>query len=271
MSTKGIFTALSGAIAQSKRLDTVANNIANSSTTGFKKDVQTFNEYMTKDEKLHDVPRTTRIPASIDSFYDQEGADKSYVDSNGTYTDFSQGQLKPTGNTLDVALEGTGFFEILSPNGIRYTRNGGFKMNSQGELVTKDNYPVLKEDPTKLLTNEQRKIKINKPDVTISYTGDVYASGENLGRLSIFDAQNPQGLQKEGASYYLPKEKLDPQLVRTKEVQAHQGFLEGSNLNIVTEMTDMISATRAFETNKEVMKAFDQMNGKLVNDVPRTS
>lgn len=271
MSNKGIFTALSGAIAQSKRLDTVANNIANSSTTGFKKDVQTFNEYMTKDEQLHNVPRSTHIPDSIESFYDQEGRDKSYVDSNGTYTDYSQGVLKPTGNSLDVALEGKGFFEILTPNGVRYTRDGGFKMTGDGVLVNKDNHPVLKKDETGQLSPEERAIKINRRDVTVAYSGDVYSGGENVGTLAVYDATNPQGMQKEGASNYFPKDNLNPGLKLANKFQVHQGFLEGSNINIVTEMTDMITASRAFETNKQVMKAFDQMNGKLANEVPKTS
>src|SRR5690606_19114825 len=111
MSTKGIYTAVSGAIAQSSRLDTIANNIANSNTTSFKKDKQLFNEYLSANEKLPDVMQVPKVPASIESFYDMQGGDKAYVNAAGTFTDFSQGMLAPSGNNNDMAIEGKGFFE----------------------------------------------------------------------------------------------------------------------------------------------------------------
>ena len=98
MSSKGIYTALSGAMAQSSKLDTIANNLANVNTTSFKKDRQMFQEYLTAYEKNPDVIAVPRIPASVESFYDMQGGDKSYVDSAGTYTNFDQGGLKQTGN-----------------------------------------------------------------------------------------------------------------------------------------------------------------------------
>lgn len=268
MSNKGIFTALSGAIAQSQRLDTIANNIANVNTDGFKRDQQVFNEYLTVNEKTPDVIQVPKVPASIESFYDMQGGDKSYVNSAGTFTDFQQGTVKATGNNFDFALEGNGFFEVLTPQGVRFTRNGSFKIDNQGRLTTKQGFPVLSEGVGQ--PAESRIINLGDKNTTVSYTGDIYSQGQSVGKLSLVDFKNREALQKVGSSQYKLKNNYNENPVASEGVQVHQGFIEGSNVNIIAEMTDMISATRAFETNQESMKAFDSMNDKLVNVVPKT-
>ncbi|MGE0763560.1 MAG: flagellar basal-body rod protein FlgF [Bdellovibrionales bacterium] len=267
MSSKGIFTALSGAMAQSQRLDTIANNIANANTTSFKKDQQTFYEYLSAAEKTPDVIQVPRVPASTESFYDMQGGDRGYVDSAGTFTDFTQGQLRPTGSTLDVALEGRGLLEVLSPQGVRLTRNGQLKIDSNGTLVTKEGFPVLRDgsqDPA------QRRIQVEGRNLTISQNGEIYDNGNQLARLSVVEVANPDSLQKVGTSMYALKPNFNETLTPSNETQVRQGFIELSNVNIVDEMTDMISASRAFETAQRAMKAFDQMDDKLVNEVAKT-
>lgn len=268
MSSKGIFTALSGAMAQSQRLDSVANNIANVNTNAFKKDRQVFNEYLTTYEKMPDVIQVPRIPASIESFYHMQGGDKSYVNSSGTYTDFTQGQLKATGTPLDLGLEGAGFFEVLTPQGVRLTRNGSFQVDGLGRLVTREGHPVLSaglgEDP------EDRFIQLNSHNVTISDNGDIYEGGGLVGRLSLVDVANQEALQKVGSSMFTLRENYEPELIAAPQAQVRQGFIEGSNVNIVEEMTNMIQANRIFESTQKAMKAFDDMDGKLVNEVPKT-
>lgn len=262
MSSKGIYTALSGAIAQSNRLDTIANNIANTNTTSFKKDKQIFNEYLTANEKGTDVLQVPKVPASIESFYDMQGGDKSFVDANETYTDFSQGTLKQTGNQFDVALDGKGFFEVLSPQGVRLTRNGSFKVNGEGRLVSKEGFPVLaagQGDP------QQRVINIENGNITVSFSGDVYSGGGLVNKLSIVDVTETQALQKIGNSSYKIKDNFGAVVVPASKARVQQGFLESSNVNIVQEMTDMIAASRTFETTQRALKAFDGMNEKLVN------
>src|SRR5690606_19386922 len=147
-------------------------------TTGFKKDKQTFHEFVTANEKMPDVITVPRIPASVESFYDMQGGDRAYVDARGTYTDFVQGALKNTGGPMDFALEGEGFFEVLSPNGVRLTRNGAFKMDGNGRLVTNDGYPVLRNgaggDPA------QRVIQLNGRNLTVSYSGEVWDGEEQV-------------------------------------------------------------------------------------------
>lgn len=266
MSTKGIYTAVSGALAQSARLDTIANNIANTNTTAFKKSKQVFNEYLTANEKIPDVVQVPRVPASIESFYDMQGGDKAFVNSSGTYVDHTQGQLKATGNAFDVAIEGTGYFEVLAPEGVRLTRDGAFKRDVEGRLVTKQGYPVLMAGTGNPLA---RVININSDNLTVSYSGDLYLGNEALGQISVVKVLNKEALQPVGQNSFTIKPKYNATLLPAEEMKMHQGFLEASNVNVVSEMTDMIAATRTFETTQQAIKAFDAMNEKLVNVVPR--
>jgi len=267
MSTKGVYTAVSGAMAQSQRLDTIANNIANANTTGFKKDQQIFNEYLSSYEKAPDVIEVPRIPAAIESFYDMQGGDRSYVNSAGTFTTHSQGPLKATSSTLDFAMEGPGFFEVVTPGGIRLTRNGSFKIDGNGELTTKEGFPVLREGLGQ--PAEGRHIKLSGSNITVSYNGDIYDSGNLVGRMSAVDISYKDALQKVGSSLYQIKANSTEALKTAIDSKIQQGFIEGSNVNIVEEMTDMIQATRVFETNQQAIKAFDQMDEKLVRDIPK--
>jgi flagellar basal-body rod protein FlgG len=269
VSDKGIFTALSGAVAQSQRLDTIANNIANSNTTAFRKDQQVFKEYLTAREKTPDVIAVPRVPASVESFYDMQGGDKGFVDASGTYTNHEQGSMKATGSPLDFAIQGQGYFEVLTPQGPQLTRNGIFRISSQGQLVTKEGWPVLKEGVGQ--PPGGRVINLQSSNLTVSQTGDIYEGGQAVGRLSVVTVPDQDGLQKVGGSLYALKPNYNQQLVAASEAQVHQGFLEGSNVNIIQEMTDMIAATRAFESTQKAIQAFDQMNQKLVNDVPRSN
>ena len=264
MSSKGIYTALSGAIAQSSKLDTISNNLANVNTTSFKKDRQVFQEYLTAYEKNPDVIAVPRIPASVESFYDMQGGDKSFVDSEGTYTDFAQGHLQATGSSTHFGIDGKGFFEVLTPSGVRWTRNGSFVRNNQGQLATKEGYLVLKEgqgDPA------QRAINVGNNPLTVSQSGQMFDGGAEIGRLAVVDFDKPDVLDKVGSSLYKLKSNTQatPKAVAGSVIQ--QGYLEGSNVNVIEEMTDMIAATRVFESTQQAIKAYDQMDDKLINQV----
>ncbi|MEY4616127.1 MAG: flagellar basal-body rod protein FlgF [Pseudomonadota bacterium] len=271
MSIKGLYTAVSGAMAQNLRLETVANNLANVNTPGFKKDTQIFKEYLTANEKPPSVIQTPKVPASIESFYDMQGGDKSFVDSAGTYSDFSQGGLKATGNALDLALDGKGFFEIASPRGVKFTRNGSFSIDGQGQLVNKEGWPVLKRaEPG--VTPDQRVIKIPVgAKLNVNENGEILFDGEVAAQISVIDLLDPDSLQKEGNSVFGLKENMNPQLTNVVNPQLRQGFVETSNVNIIQEMTDMISATRLFESSQKAIQAYDSMADKLVNVVPRSN
>lgn len=267
MSTKGVYTALSGAMAQSERLDTIANNIANVNTPSFKRDEQVFKEYLTANEKPPEVIQAPRDVASIESFYNMQGGDKSYVDTAGTYTSFAQGSLKATGGPLDVAVDGNGFFEIGTPNGVRFTRLGAFKIDGNGQLVTKDGYPVLKAAPAGT-DPAARVIKIaGDQPVHISDGGEIFEGETNIGRLSMVDFPDKDTIQKVGGSLYEFKPNAKPEVTEVTKPSLKQGFLEMSNVNIVREMTDMITTTRTFESTQKAINAYDSMADKMINQV----
>lgn len=270
MSNKGIYTALSGAIAQTQRLDTIANNIANVNTPGFKKDQQVFQEYLTSFEKPQDVMNVPRVPASIESFYDMQGGDKSFVDTKGTFTDFSQGSLKPTGNPLDVAIDGKGLFEVSTPGGVRMTRAGNFTLDGMGQLVTKEGFPVLKSGEGGDLASRVIKATGTGP-IHIEDNGEVFQGTESLGTLSVVRAGNEDALRKIGNNLYDVKSNMNPDLQPLKTPSLKQGFIELSNVNIVQEMTDMITASRTFESTQRAIHAYDQMSDKIVNVVGKVT
>jgi flagellar basal-body rod protein FlgF len=139
----GIWTAVSGASAQSQAVDTVANNLANVDTLGFKKDQTTFKEYLSTLEREHVAADVPRGPIKDKDFYPIDGKDQSFVVTSGTHTNFRPGHLRVTQSPLDLALDGPGFFEVSTPQGTRFTRLGSLKVGADGKLVTTDGLPVL--------------------------------------------------------------------------------------------------------------------------------
>ncbi len=271
MSTKGVYTALSGAIAQSSKLDTIANNLANVNTPAFKRDQQLFQEYLTANEKPPEVIQIPRDVASIESFYNMQGGDKSFVDTKGTFTDYSQGGLKRSGNPLDIAIDGKGFFEVATPGGVKLTRAGNFTLDGNGQLVTKDGFPVLSAgeagaDPASRVIRFQG----NQP-VSISDNGEIFEGTESLGKISLVNVNNPDTLQKVGNSMYTFKANAVPDMTNVEKPSVKQGFVEASNVNIVQEMTDMIQTNRVFESTQKAISAYDQMADKIVNVIGKTN
>lgn len=267
MSLKGVYTALSGAIAQTTKLDTIANNIANVNTPGFKRDQQVFSEYLTANEK---EPTTNPIPrdvAAIESFYNMQGGDKSYVHEKGTYTDFSQGSLKRTGGALDLAIDGPGMFEVSTPTGIRYSRAGNFTLDGNGRLVTKEGYPVLKKAEPGTPETERMITFTGESPSSITDSGFVFQGEEELGQLSLVNVSNPDAMMKIGNNLYGPRPNFQLETNQIPTPALKQGFLETSNVNVVQEMTDMISTHRIFESTQKAIGAYDGMMDKLVNVV----
>ena len=267
---RSLWTGTTGMHGQQLNIDVIANNLANVNTPGFKRDAQLFKEYLTSYEKEPGTITVPRIPASIESFYDVQGGDKSYVDLDGTFTDYSQGALKQTGNNLDCALEGDGFYEVLAPEGVRLTRNGNFNIDAEGKLVTKQGLPVLSagspgQDPAGRII----KMGDGKGNITVSPNGEIFEGSQNIAKLSMLTVTNKDSLQKTGSNLYGFRENLQPDIVVATEAKVHQGWTEGSNVNPVREMTEMISATRTFETTQKAIQAYDSMAGKAANDISK--
>ncbi|ACL70408.1 flagellar basal-body rod protein FlgF [Halothermothrix orenii] len=242
---KGIYTAASSMVTNQRKMKLVANNLANVNTAGYKRDegIQvSFPEvFISRLEKGQATPL---------------GELGTGVKIEEDYTDFREGQMNHTGNPLDVAIDGNGFFVVETPRGRRYTRNGNFTVNEQGQIVTQQGYPVLGERGP-LQTIRGRNISINTD-------GQLYLDNLEGDRLLIVDFENRQGLRKIGENLYVNEGIRE---IQASDYQIKQGYLETSNVNIVKEMVRMIEVNRAFEVNQKVIKNADQTLSKAVNNV----
>ena len=183
------------------------------------------------------------------------------IPSASSATNFKTGELRPTGNPLDFALEGKGFFEVQLPNGEHaFTRDGEFHLSAQGQLVTKQGYTVLGDggplqfDPS------------NTHALTISATGEVSQGGDVKGKLKLAEFNNPQLLTALGSGMFrADNPNLQPST--TPATQVRQGFIEASNISTTSEMVSLITAMRAFEANQKVIQMQDDRMGKTIADL----
>lgn len=254
---KGLYTAYTGLRNEQRRLDVISNNIANSNTTGYKK--------MGVTSQTFDRELAVRIDDDSDVYLKKPIGDVSLgVKIGETYTDFTQGGFRNTGNPYDIALAGDGFFTISMTDKagvehIRYTRDGSFTVTREGYLVTKDGDFVLG-------TNNQR-IQIPGADtaeVSIDSLGNIYANEVFVGQLQVVDFQNHDALLLYGENMFdaLPEAGMVASNALTR-----QGYLETSNVNIINEMVSMITITRAYETNQKMVQTIDSSLEKAVNEV----
>lgn len=252
---RGLYTAYTGMINQQKRLDTVTNNLANASTTGFKREGLTsksFDQMLTV--KLNDLS----VP------YLNEGIGKMSlgVKIGENYTDYSQGSLKETGNTYDLALAGNGFFTISYTDkkgntSEKYTRDGEFTMDSEGYLRTLEGDYVQGEGGDIM-------IPVETSEVSIRDNGDIYADGEYVDSLRIVDFEDYNNIEKFGENLY---NVVDGATETESTAAVKQGYLEMSNINVVKEMVEMITISRAYESNQKLIQTEDDMLDKSVNQV----
>jgi flagellar basal-body rod protein FlgG len=276
---KNIWVPLSGQVAQQRKVETIANNVANANTVGFKKDQLVFKEHLTAFtqgvEDIH-IPRKEFSPGD---FYHSQGAENAMVAVDGSYTIHEQGQFIPTSNPLDVALKGDGFLEVLTPNGVRFTRKGNLSLNRDSEIVTDQGFKVLSalEVPPEALREPAAINSLPKPEdrvfkvptnskLTISLDGEVLTSGGSVGKLSLVEFSDKHALRKEGNSLYLTPDETN--ILRTDiKTTVNQGFLEGSNVNAIEEMSELIKAHRHFESIQKAINAYDSISGKAANEI----
>lgn len=254
---RGLYTAYTGMANEQKRLDIVANNVANASTVGYKKDSVTNQAF---DEML-----TLKIRDGSVGYQTQEIGQMSLgVKIGEVYTDYGQGSLRETGNTYDLAVEGKGFFEVRVTDkdgneSSRYTRDGSFKMTSDGYIIdTEGNY----------LQGESGNIQVpvDAATVAISEDGRIFADGNYVDTINLVDFEDYKYLEKVGdTAYRLTEGGTEKDATGV----IAQGFTEQSNVNSVTEMVQMISITRAYEANQKVITTVDSMLDKSVNSVGR--
>jgi flagellar basal-body rod protein FlgG len=256
---KALFTAATGMTAQQLQIDTIANNLANVSTNGFKKTRVAFEDLVYQHRRTGEISQQTQRPTQLEI--------GSGVRVMGTQRDFSTGTLVQTGNALDLAINGRGMFVLETPDGEeRYTRNGVFHVNMDGEMV---NQSGLRVNPGIEIPSDALEIKIAE-DGTIKamYGGD---GGEvTLGTLEVVDFGNPNGLRALGGNMFMatPESGEPIPLESADGLDIKQGFLEGSNVDVAVELVSMIVAQRAFEMAAKVVETADETL-QIVNNLKR--
>lgn len=243
---KGLYTAYTGMVNEQNRMDIMTNNLANASTVGYKKEgstSQSFNDVLTV--KIKDQSVGMRNVQKI-------GIKNPGVKIGENYTDYTQGSFRITDNTYDLALAGDGFFAIEFTNkagetDTKYTRAGQFTLNKDGYLVT--------EEGDYVLDTQNRRIRLNTLlDSKITDDGTIYQNDQAVARIQVTDFEDYDYLEKYGETYYQPIEGAE---TTTADAQVKSGYLEMANVQIVSEMVNLISITRAYESNQKVVQTID--------------
>ncbi len=239
----GMYAAVSGSLAAMKRLDVISNNLANINTPGYKKDKMSFEGMLAGDINPPAVPSGT----TADPIMQKENI----------YIDYASGTASQSGNPLDLALDGDGFFAVTTPEGTAYTRQGNFRTSVDGTLVTVDGYPVQGSGGA--------AIRIQGSKVDIDANGGVTVDGSQVGVVSIMDFAKPYNLTKTGNALFVPADQ--EAIPQAGKAQVQQGYIEGSNVDSISEMVQMIETNRYFETCSKVIKGFEDMATKAANEL----
>jgi flagellar basal-body rod protein FlgG len=251
---RSLFVSATGMGAQQRQIDTVANNLANVDTFGYKKSRNNFQDLLYQIDRTagSQSSQNTTVPVGIHS-----GHGVKHVSTEKIFT---QGDMKNTRVELDVALEGNGFFQILQPNGaIAYTRAGNFQKDQQGRMVTQDGFPV---EPEIIVPQDARSVTIGM-DGTISVQVGEESLPTPVGTMQLARFANPAGLSPMGKNLYSPTVASGNAIVENPGANGmgtlNQGFLELSNVSVVDEMINMIVAQRAYEINSKAIQTSDDM------------
>lgn len=278
---KGLYTAYTGMINEQHRMDVLTNNLANSTTNGFKKEgttseaFDTVLAYKIKDlSEPGNLPRPMATNRPVDEEEANNPLNETYMDRRVSrtglnlgvkigenYVDYSEGPIKETGNPLDLALSDRGFFAIQYTNkagetSIKYTRDGNFTMNRLGYIQTQDGDYVLNEDDQRIQVDPALEISINR-------NGDIYQDGALVDTIAISDFEDYNYLERFGENFFQPVEgatELDRADVLEEfgaATEIHAGYLEMANISVVTEMVNMIALQRQYESNQKVITTYD--------------
>lgn len=255
---RSLWISKTGLDAQQTQMDVIANNLANVSTNGFKRARAVFEDllYQTLRQPGAQSSQQTQLPSGL-----QIGTGVRAV---ATERIFTQGNLQQTGNRLDVAIQGQGFFQVLLPDGTTaYTRDGSFQLNSQGQLVTSSGFAV---QPAITFPPNATTITIAR-DGTVSVTVPGSAAPVQVGSLQLVGFVNPAGLQSIGENLYVETAASGTPNPNTPGTNGlgllSQGYVETSNVNVVEELVNMIQTQRAYEINSKAIQTSDQMLQRL--------
>jgi flagellar basal-body rod protein FlgG len=231
---EGIYIALSGAIQKAKHLEYFAQNIANVNTSGYKRGTLSFKDYMVPSDDSVSVETMSRI----------------MTEQSEEIIDFSSAPQRKTGNPLDVAISGEGFFVL---EGNKYTRNGNFHMDSEGNLLDSNGIKVLGDGGN--LTLSGGKIEIDS-------SGEIFVDSISVGKLGIVNFSDKSVLKKTDGGFFTSDEEGEE-----ASVVINQGYLEESNVNVVRELVEMIRAERDFESYQKMIRTFDEAAGMAIRDL----
>lgn len=255
---KGLYTAYTGMVNEQNRMDVITNNLANANTNGYKKEgatSQAFDDVLAY--KIKDMSEGPGIAKQL-------GVNNLGVKIGEGYTDYSQGPLKGTENEFDVALSGPGFFAVSYRNkegeiSTKYTRDGSFSMNSMGYLVTQDGDFVQNVNGGYIRLDPLQSVRID-------IEGNIMQGDENdpVAQIRIRDFVDYNYLEKFGENFYQP---VEGARFQEAEAKVYQGYLETSNISVVTEMVNMINISRAYETGQKVIQTYDSSLEIAVNQL----
>jgi flagellar basal-body rod protein FlgG len=255
---RSLWISKTGMEAQQTQLDTIAHNLANVSTNGFKREHVVFEDLMYQNLRQAGANSSeqTQLPTGL-----QVGLGTRAV---ATARNFSQGNFQQTTNNLDVAIKGQGFFQVQMPDGTTaYTRDGSFQVDSNGQLVTNTGYAV---QPGITIPAQAQSVTI-APDGTVSVTMPGQATAQSVGQLQLANFVNPAGLEPRGGNLFA--ETTASGTPNTSAAGSNglgtlqQGFVETSNVNVVEELVGMIQTQRAYEMNSKAIQTSDQMLQRL--------
>lgn len=248
----GLYVAASGLVMQQTRLDNISNNLANMNTNGFKKDTPVFSIYRPHEERH---PQTLIRQSSYNKTIN------SAVLLDDINVNHERGTFKATSNTFDFAIgKDNTFFAVETPWGVRYTRDGAFTLNSDGELVTREGYPVLSraaQGTANIAIPQNATIEVDK-------NGTIYANGIPGDALLLVEFDDTARLQKVGRNQFTPVD-IEPTDAANPDVR--QGYLEGANVDPITEMVRMVEAARGYEMYAKVIQTHDDINQQAATKI----
>jgi len=257
---RGLYTSASGMVVEQNRNDTIANNLANVNTAGYKKDIAAFRAF--PEMLIQRLNDPEKIPGVNPAGQPVMPNRNPVIGTLGTgavvdeiFTSHAMGALKQTGANLDFALGSDGYFVVNTPQGERYTRNGSFKLDAAGYLVTSEGYQVM---------GQAGPIRIQGDKITVDEGGTVRIDGNEVDTLRVVDFADKRAMTKVGDSLFSGNG-----AAAARQVKVLQGYQETSNVNPISEMVNMITVMRSYEANQKAVQSHDNLLGKAVNEVGR--
>lgn len=257
---KNIYTPVAGAVSHERAIETLANNLANVNTVGFKGDQVTFTLLKPEPYKNYPTPLPpANFKVDLNKVGPLKGNDMAYVGIAGMERDFAQGPAMNTHNKLDLMIEGPGFFKVSTPEGPRFMRSGDLTLSDDGALVSKAGHPVM---------GEKGAIYVRSHQFKVNAQGEVYQDGQYVDRITLYEVDDPESLERVGRNYYMYGGPLEG-VRESQSSRVRQGFLEGSNVNAIKNLTSLIMAHRSFEAYQKAVSNYDQIMEKSSNSLGR--